>query len=306
MANYQVTKSPDVPPEQVSGLIYGLFGHLGSPVFYVVLLLIFGLNTFNAITLFLVTSGVFLAFTLWCERTYPSIELPPLQLNDWIGGLSVLFYKGILVGGGFVAAGWWAFSHLPIWGELGGGWGYIIAATLLTDLGYYWIHRKLSHGYGMNRVIKYYRTKHAAHHAVTEMDFMRGNQSSLVDTALSQFQPSLIIISWLLGMDLASTLVAYGLILALQATDHTSVTFNIGWLKYIFMDNHAHKLHHCIRGDLINHAAAFSFYDRLWGTYYEDWSLSSNYMHHHRIKLPIRKIRRNRKKKAPRRKLATQ
>ena len=287
MATYKVLPRPETPPEQVTGLAYGIFGHLGSPVFYVVLLAVFGVTTFTAIAFFLLTSAVFLAFTLFCERTNPSIDLPALTPRDWAGGLSVLFYKGILVGGGFVAAGWWAFSHIPLWGELQGGWVLIIAATLLTDLGYYWIHRTLSHSNGGNRLLRYYRRKHLAHHSVTEMDFMRGNQSSLVDTALSQFQPSLILISWGLGMELAPTLVAYGLILALQATDHTSVTFNIGPLKYIFMDNHAHKLHHCVKGDLINHAAAFSFYDRLWGTYYEDWNLSANYLHHHRIALPI-------------------
>ena len=76
------------------------------------------------------------------------------------------------------------------------------------------------------------------------------------------------------------------------------MTYNIGPLKYIFMDNHAHKLHHCRKGNLINHAAAFSFYDRLWGTYYEDWNMSANYLHHYRIPLPIK---RERKRTAPRR-----
>jgi hypothetical protein len=33
-------------------------------------------------------------------------------------------------------------------------------------------------------------------------------------------------------------------------------------------------------------------FDRLWGTYYEDWSLSSNYLHHHGIPLPIKPIER--------------
>jgi sterol desaturase/sphingolipid hydroxylase (fatty acid hydroxylase superfamily) len=159
-----------------------------------------------------------------------------------------------------------------------------------TDFAYYTIHRLMSHSRGDNPVLRYYRKKHAAHHSVTELDFLRGNQSSWVDTSFAQFQPSLIVISYVLGMDLGATLVAYGLILMLQATDHTSVTYNIGWLRYVFMDNHAHKLHHCKRGGLINHAAAFSFFDRLFGTYYEDWSLSSNYLHHHRIALPIKPV----------------
>jgi hypothetical protein len=63
-------------------------------------------------------------------------------------------------------------------------------------------------------------------------------------------------------------------------------------LRYLFMDNHAHKLHHCKRGNLVNHAAAFSVFDRLFGTYYEDWNLSSNYLHHYNIALPIKPIAR--------------
>ena len=113
MATYKVLPRPATPPEQVTGLAYGIFGHLGPPVFYVILLALFGVTTLNAIAFFLLTSAVFLAFTLFCERTNASIELPALTGRDWVGGLSVLFYKGILVGGGFVAAGWWAFSHIP-------------------------------------------------------------------------------------------------------------------------------------------------------------------------------------------------
>lgn len=281
-------RPPAVPPEPVSGLLYGIFGHLGSPITYVVLLLVFGVSTLNALLLFLGVSAFFLVFTLIEEQRNPSITLPRPTAREVWDGLAMVFVKGVGVGGGLVAAGWWLFSHVPLWGGPSGGWWQIALATLGTDLGYYWIHRTMSHSRGDHWLLRYYRKKHNAHHSVTALDFLRGNQSSLVDTAVSQFQPTLIVVSWLLGMDLASTCVAYGLVLMLQATDHTSVTYNIGPLKYIFMDNHAHKLHHCLRGNLINHAAAFSFYDRLWGTYYEDWSLSSNHLHLHRIPLPIK------------------
>ncbi|MFN8398325.1 MAG: sterol desaturase family protein, partial [Bacteroidia bacterium] len=229
-------------------------------------------------------------FTLMEERKNASLELPKYTTKEFIDGLSMVFLKGVGVGGGFVTVGWWALSYIPLYGKHYCNWWGMIGAVFLTDLAYYWIHRTLSHSRGNHPILKYYRKKHAAHHSVTELDFLRGNQSSLVDTAISQFQPSLIVISYFLGMDLPSTWVAYVLILLLQATDHTSVTYNIGWLKYIFMDNHAHKLHHCKRGNLVNHAAAFSIYDRLWGTYYEDWSLNANYLHHNRIPLPIKRV----------------
>ncbi len=292
---YETLAIPETPPEQRTGLLYGIFGHLGSPVFYILWLALFGVTLFHVIVGFLVTSFVFMVFTISAEKRHPAIELPALTARDWVMGLAQVFWQGILAGGGFVVAGWWLASFAPLHGPLSNSGWLIFAAVLLDDLAYYWIHRKMSHSVGRGRIKQYWRKKHAAHHSVAEMDFLRGNQSSLVDTAFSQFQPAMVVIAWALGMDLPATLAAYFLILALQATDHTVVTFNIGPLSYIFMDNHAHKLHHCKRGNLINHAAAFSFYDRLWGTYYEDWRLSANYLHHHGIPLPI-------KRKAPPRK----
>ncbi len=288
---FVTTPNPDVPREQKSRVAYGIFGHLGSPITYVIAMALIGVTPWNALWVFMAVSLFFLTFTLWAEKRGASIQLPKPTRKELWDGLFMVFVKGVGVGGGFVTLGWWALSHVPLWGKLYTNWWLIAAATLGTDLAYYTIHRTMSHSIGSHPVLRYYRIKHGAHHVVTHLDFMRGNQSSLVDTAISQFQPSLILISWVLGMDLAPTLVAYALILTLQATDHTSVTYNIGWLKYIFMDNHAHKFHHCKRGNLINHAAAFSMWDRWFGTYYENWDLSSNYLHHHGISLPIKPIR---------------
>lgn len=282
--------NPAIPVEQKGNIVLGLFGHLGAVVCYILLCTVWGVNLWTTSLGFIGISAVFLTLTIWAERKIPSVVLPPATGKEVWDGLVMVFIKGVGVGGGLVTLGWWALSHFPLYGSLSNNIWLVVGATFATDLAYYWIHRTMSHSRGNHPILKYYRKKHAAHHSVTELDFLRGNQSSLVDTAISQFQPSLIIISWLMGMDLAGVWMTYGLILMLQSTDHTNVTYNIGWLKYIFMDNHAHKLHHCKRGNLINHAAAFSIYDRLWGTYYEDWSLSSNYLHHHRIALPIKRV----------------
>jgi sterol desaturase/sphingolipid hydroxylase (fatty acid hydroxylase superfamily) len=287
---YVTLPSPNIPQEQKGNVFYGIFGHLGSPITYAAVLAVLGVTLVNVLISFLVVSVLFTTFTLFEEKRNASLQLPAYSMKEFWAGLSMVFVKGILIGGGFVTLGWWAHSFISPYKALSNSWWLIVVGTFLTDLAYYWIHRLLSHSRGNNPILKYYRKKHAAHHSVTELDFLRGNQSSLVDTAISQFQPSLIVISYVLGMDLAATWSAYILILLLQATDHTSVTYNIGWLKYLFMDNHAHKLHHCKRGNLINHAAAFSIYDRLWGTYYEDWNLNANYLHHHRIALPIKRI----------------
>jgi sterol desaturase/sphingolipid hydroxylase (fatty acid hydroxylase superfamily) len=286
---YEHVALPDIPKEERGNVWFGIFGHLGSPIGYVVLLAIVGVDLWSSIWTFFAVSVFFIPFTILCERLWPALDIPKATGKEIWDGLFMVFIKGVAIGGGFVAAGWYVFSKIPLYGKLYNNWWLIAAATILLDFAYFLIHQHMSHSRGPNRILKFYRKKHAAHHSVTELDFLRGNQSSLADTSLGQFQPALIIISWLLGMDLAPTLVAYGLILLLQATDHTNITFNIGWLSYIFMDNHAHKLHHCKRGNLINHAAGFSFFDRWFGTYYEDWRLSSNYLHHNGIPLPIKR-----------------
>jgi sterol desaturase/sphingolipid hydroxylase (fatty acid hydroxylase superfamily) len=287
---YATLPSPNVPREQMGNAVFGTLGHLGSPIFYVVLLAIVGVNTWSAIWTFFAVSVVFIPLTLIGEKFGASIDLPKATRREVFDGLFMVFVKGVIVAGVFITGGWWLLRQVPLHRTVSNSWWLIAIATVGTDFGYYVIHRLLSHSKGPHPIARYYRRQHAAHHSVTELDFFRGNQSSWVDTSFSQFQPTVIVLSYLLGMDLAATWVAYGLILLLQATDHTSVTYNIGWLRYVFMDNHAHKLHHCKRGNLINHAAAFSFFDRLFGTYYEDWSLSSNYLHHHNIALPIEPI----------------
>jgi sterol desaturase/sphingolipid hydroxylase (fatty acid hydroxylase superfamily) len=283
--------SAEIPPEQRGNLILGILGHLGSPVMYCIILAITGISFTNALIAFLSTSAVFLSFTLVSEKITPSIRLSKPSWKEIWNGLFLVFIKALVIGGSVIALGWFALSHISFYAELRSSWGLVILATMLTDFSYYLLHRFLSHSKGNNPIYKFYRKHHSVHHSVSEMDFLRGNQSSFIDTSFSQFQPSMILVSWLLGMDLHATLTAYGLFMVLQATDHTSVTFNIGWLNYIFMDNHAHKLHHCKRGNLVNHAVAFSIFDRLFGTYYENWNLSSNYLHHHGIPLPIEPLR---------------
>lgn len=288
-ATYVRLPTPAVPREQHGNVIYGTLLHLGSPFFFAAGLAWLGVTLPNVFLAFFAVSLVFTTLTLVCEHFDASIRLPAPTRKEIFDGLFMVFVKGVGVGGAFVTGGWWALSHVPLWSGFGASWWGIALATIGTDFAYYLIHRFLSHG-TRGSVVRYYRRKHAYHHAVTALDFLRGNQSSWVDTSFSQFQPSLIVLSWLLGLDLAATWTAYLLILTLQATDHTSVTYNIGWLRYIFMDNHAHKFHHCIRGNLVNHAAAFSVFDRAFGTFYEDWDISSNYLHLHRIPLPIKAL----------------
>ena len=242
----------------------------------------------NAITSLFAVSFVFLAVILIVENAYPCVELPKPSTKEVVEGMSLVFLKGVIIGGLIVSAGWWLINGFLPTSSLNSYWPLIILAVFLNDLAYYWIHRSLNHSKGNHPIKKWYRKIHSTHHTVSELDFFRGNISSVYDTAMTGFQLPLIVIAAVLRLDFTSTIVAYGLVLMLQSTHHVNYTFNLGWLRYIFMDNHAHKLHHCKRGTQVNHGALFSLWDRAFGTFYEDWNASSNYMHFHGISIPRR------------------
>ncbi|APR79180.1 Sterol desaturase [Minicystis rosea] len=280
-----------MPPERTSSLFLGIFIHLGPAAALVAIASAtrFAIVPFVVAYLVVTVAGVLL--TLWVEQRDPSVALAPVSTREVMDGIAVIALKGAVLGTGVVVGGWWLLSKLAFpWRTE--GWLPIVIAVPLTDLAYYLGHRFLNHGKRarsiMGPIVRWYRRSHAPHHAVGALDFLRGNVSSAIDTGVTSFQIPLAIIAVLLGMDLASTLVAYALVLTLQGTHHVNHTFDIGVLRYLFVDNHNHKLHHCPRGNLVNFGAIFSVWDRLFGTYYEDRSLSPSYMEKHGIGLPVR------------------
>lgn len=76
----------------------------------------------------------------------------------------------------------------------------VVATVALTDLGYYATHPFLSHGSGANPLVRSYRSHHARHHAVETLDFLRGNVSTVADTAVLGFQLPLGLISAAIGL----------------------------------------------------------------------------------------------------------
>ncbi len=284
-------RRPDVPAERAGSVAFGLAVHLGPAAAYVALLATFGISSPLAIVAFGLLSLVNLAVVLEVERRDPCVALPSPSNEQIRAGLSLVFLKGIVLGGAVVVGGWWLLS-LPLGGPGSTtGWFAIGAAVLLTDALYYAIHRGLNHSRSKDTVSRWFRGNHVVHHLVEELDFFRGNHSSVMDTAVTGFQLPLVLLATLFGLDLPSTLVAYGLVLMLQATHHLNHTLDLGPLRYVFMDNHAHKLHHCKGGRLVNHGAMFSLWDRAFGTYFEDWTLSANHLADAGLALPLRRRR---------------
>ncbi len=290
-ARLEIGARPESPPEQRSGVALGLAVHLLPAVVFVAALEALGTSLAVSVPLLLGIALLNLFALLALEHRRPSVALPRPTRAQVKEGLRLVFSTGVGVGSVVVLGGFALLSLVSPLTGLASGWTPVIAAVVFTDFAYYWVHRSLNHGKGASRIMRWYRRSHAAHHSVEELDFLRGNISSFWDTAVTGFQLPLILIATLLGLDFESTFIAYGLVLMLQATHHVNHTFDLGPLRWVFMDNHAHKLHHCKRGRLVNHAALFSLWDRAFGTYYEDWDLRANHLAKEGIALPLSKAR---------------
>jgi sterol desaturase/sphingolipid hydroxylase (fatty acid hydroxylase superfamily) len=279
---------PDIPAEQKGSLIFGITVHLGPVAAFIMLMQLADRSLVWLAPAMVCVSTVALIMILAAERSSPSVSLDSASSRDVIAGITQIV---VSVGLGWivVAAGPWFFRKLCPMPWQNDGWFVIVLAVPLTDLAYYWIHRTLNHGRGHHAIGRFYRQIHARHHSVTALDFFRGNISSIPDTAVTGFPIPLVFISTILGMTLTATLISYAMILLLQSTHHANCTFNIGPLRYLFVDNHAHKLHHCPGGVRVNHGAIVSIWDRLFGTYYEDWSVSASYMEKHAISLRMQR-----------------
>lgn len=281
----------NVPQENFKNIGFGFIGHF-SPIFLFITIVSFAhFSLFGICIAFAFTSVYTLLMIRWSEKKHPSVNLEPVSRKDIVKGLGLVFITASVFGTAFVVSGFYILSHLIVVKSHFSNWIAVLISLLATDFSYYWIHRSLNHGKGRNFVSKWYRKIHVDHHTIKALDFYRGNLSSFFDTALIGFQVPLIFISVILGMNLETVLTSYCLVMILQSTHHANHTFNIGMLRFIFVDNHSHKLHHCPRGYSVNFGAMFAIWDIFFRTYYEEWNLSASFMAEYSIPLPIKKVK---------------
>lgn len=293
--HYQKSSFPDdVPVENLGTLAFGIMVHLGPALLLGVFVSIMNFSLWGLGVAFITVSMLTLSVIRWFEKKYPSVSLKSPSAREIFKGVSLVFITATVFGTLFICSGFWILSHIPITRWHHGNWSSVLIALFLTDFSFYWIHRSLNHGNNKNFIHKWYRRNHAHHHRVKALDFYRGNLSSFFDIAITAFQIPLIVISTILGMNLESVLTTYCLLLILQSTHHANHTFHIGFLRYIFVDNHSHKFHHCPRGNGVNFGGIFSVWDIFFRTYYEEWNLSASYMSKHKVPLPFRRLNINR------------
>ena len=283
----KATGSEVVPASPAGSVPFGILVHFGPSVALLVAAAATGFAPVPTILGFMVASGLATAALIQAEAKAPSVELTRPSLIEKAKGLAHAFGVAVGLGTAVVVAGYWLLRRLVPWPSDMSVWLSIPLAVVLSDLLYYGLHRLLNHGRGTTPVVSWFKRSHAKHHSVEDLDFFRGILSSLPDTGIVGFQFPVLFSAAVLGMDLRSTLVAYALLLLLEGAHHVNHVVDIGVLRYVFLDNHAHQLHHCARGNLVNHGVIFSVWDRLFGTYYEDRSLSPAYMVKHHVALPI-------------------
>ena len=282
-----------VPPEQRGTLWLGVPVHLLPTILFAVILELTQISSpLSTCGLFAALAAPQAAVVCALERLRPATELASPSPRELVDGFVLVVATAMGLGSLVVCASWYGSRLLLGRGvelQHGINWASVCWAVATTDFYYYWYHRCGGHSCSLIWAARGLRKLHLPHHLVAELDFCRGNLSSVLDTAVLGFQWVLGPVSLLHGMDLQSCLIAYFILLQLQATHHANHTFNIGKLRRIFVDSHNHKLHHCPHGDKVNFGACFSMWDRNFGTYYEDNALRANYMQKHKIWLNTRK-----------------
>ena len=282
----------DIPADQPSAVWIGISLHIFPIILGCLLVQQLGMTLFNVLIIFFPIGFITTGICVWLGNKKPAVELPPMKLKVFLRAfLWDILGKGFGVGLAILGVGYFLLSAISPYSTTTAHWYKIVIAILMADLWYYSIHRWFMHSKGRAWIITKLRKEHAIHHSITDLDFFRGNKGSVIDNGVVSFALPLAIFSTILGLNFAATLMVYQILMLVQVTHHVNHSFQIGKLRYIVFDSHAHKMHHCNRGRLVNFAAVFSIWDRLFGTYYEDFSKCPSYMHAHRIKLSIKSLK---------------
>lgn len=283
--------SPQPQPEKLGPLWLGLLVHLGPLLAYAWLLERTGLTVLSAILGFAAIALPLSGLYVYLEVTRPARPLRVWRQRENVGEIVRLFAESFALGYLLVGLSWWLVGRgLAAWTDvprIESPWLGVLAAVALLDLAYYWWHRLVLHGRHHRRwVTRFMRRRHAVHHDVRDLDLYRGNVFSRWDAFWSHQFP-LGVVCALLGLSLPVTLVAFGVTMFGFSSHHVNHTFRLGWLRWVLIDNHVHKLHHCKGGGAVNLGNFFSIWDRLFGTYHEDWSRCATDMHARGI--PVRR-----------------
>jgi sterol desaturase/sphingolipid hydroxylase (fatty acid hydroxylase superfamily) len=168
-------------------------------------------------------------------------------------GLFLVIVVSILAGARVVPASFQAMvGGLPYWVQ-------IPLVILISDLGFYWIHR-------MFHAVPWLWRFHAIHHSIEELDWLAASRVHPVDQILTKGVSLVPVFAlgfseWVIG--------AYALLYQWQSVlIHSNVRIGFGPLRFLFASPEFHHWHHSNHREARdrNFAGQLSFLDALFGS----------------------------------------
>ena len=166
---------------------------------------------------------------------------------------------GLLTGGLFIAIALWVYQFRLF--DIGYAWWAFVAAFILDDLAYYWIHRA-------GHRIRWAWAAHVIHHS---------SQHYNLSTALRQTWTGFIGLTFLIKLPLfwigfPPAMIAFvaGLNLVYQFWIHTEAIGRMPrWFEAVFNTPSHHRVHHGTNPRYLdaNYAGVLIVWDRLFGTF---------------------------------------
>lgn len=255
---------------RIINIFKGITIHFGASILFLMSFWFVDFTIQNIMLSFLTFGMIFTCFILIFEYNHPIVEHHKTSwysydYNDCYNFVKDTFFSGIIIGDlcvmftNMFTNMFIDISHYHLISK----YNTIIKMTivfLLVDATYFLIHRNLMHNLKGNKYNFIY-ILHKIHHSIKNIDYIRGTHASVIENGIIGFQLWVGIYGGLAGLDVCESLVIIHVILLLQLSHHANHDFDIGFIKYIFMDNHSHKIHHCNGGQNHNLGGILSIWD---------------------------------------------
>lgn len=247
--------------------------HFGAVIMFLASLQTIDYTIQNIMLAFLISGMVFTCLILWYEYKYPIMPYFKNSQIDYYNFMKDTFFSGIIVGDLCVIIVHLCvnFIMITIRHDNHNVVMRMIVVFLLVDMTYFWIHKNLMHNLKGNKYNFMY-ILHRMHHSIKNINYIRGTHASVIENGVIGYQLWVGIYGGLLGLDIRESLVVIHVILLLQLSHHANHDFDIGIVKYIFMDNHSHKIHHHKKGAKYNFGGVMSIWDILDKSFVSDQS----------------------------------
>ena len=168
--------------------------------------------------------------------------------------------SGLIFAGAFLTLSYWIWENFRIF-DLGAGVLVFVAAFVLDDLAYYWIHR-------FGHRMRWMWAAHVIHHSSQHYNLT----TALRQTWTGKLTPGLIF-RWplfILGFEPAIVFFCTGLNLVYQFWIHTEVIDRMPrWFEAVFNTPSHHRVHHATNPKYLdaNYAGVFIIWDKMFGTF---------------------------------------